>query len=340
MNRRNDQLPLNTVVVIPNWVGDTVMALPVLEALAGSGRTLHALAKPHLNSILELTPSVSTILTRETQDPKTVEHLRQGNFDEAVVLPNSFRSAWLPYRAAIPYRWGYQGSLRGVLLNPAVPAPHRKTRHQTADYAELLTAMDIPSPPDYTPHLALSTERQQAGRVRLERAGIAAGERPLIGLFPGAEFGPSKRWPMKRFAGLAQEIRKMIPSARQIILAGPREIWLGVRVYEESGKIHPVIGPDLDLAGLAAVLSQLDLLITNDSGPMHLAAALGVPCVALFGPTNPTRTAPSGPSHQVLYNDRWCSPCFRRRCPLIHHRCLRDFDVEHVLQAARSVLEG
>jgi heptosyltransferase-2 len=92
------------------------------------------------------------------------------------------------------------------------------------------------------------------------------------------------------------------------------------------------------LADLAVVLGQLDLLITNDSGPMHLAASLGVPCLALFGPTDPSRTRPVGRGNQVLYTDRWCSPCFRRRCPLLHHRCMRDLSVDQVVDDAKRLL--
>src|SRR4029078_9272959 len=102
--------------------------------------------------------------------------------------------------------------------------------------------------------------------------------------------------------------------------------------------MRAVSGPDLDLRGLAAVLAHLDLLITNDSGPMHVAAAFGVRCVALFGPTDPGRTAPAGDAHRVLYTDRWCSPCSRRPSPLLHHRCLRDIRVDAVAAAAVAAL--
>ena len=139
---------------------------------------------------------------------------------------------------------------------------------------------------------------------------------------------------------LARDLRRRIPGVRAAIFAGPKEIWLGVRVHEESGKIHPLLGPDLDLAGLAAVLAGLDVLVTNDSGPMHLAAALGVPCVALFGPTDRRRTAPAGHGHIVLDRDLWCAPCFRRRCPLLHHGCLRGIGVDQVADAVERRLSA
>jgi lipopolysaccharide heptosyltransferase II len=331
---------VRTLLVMPNWVGDAVMALPVAEALAASGRRLSAFAKPHLSSLLRLHPAFADLVERAPDEATTLERLRAAACQEAVVLPNSFRSAWRPYRAAIPYRWGYSGELRGLLLRPAVPRPRGPRRPQIHDYEALLAAMGVEGPASWIPRLSLDEATRSRGAERLRRAHVEPGAGPLVGLFPGAEFGPSKRWPWQRFAALATEIRRAIPGARIVILAGPKELWLGVRVHEESGKLHPLVGPDLDLGGLAAVVSHLDLLVTNDSGPMHLAAALGVRCVALFGPTDPRRTAPAGEGHAVLYTDRWCSPCFQRRCPLLHHKCLRDITVEQVMRAANTVFHG
>ena len=336
---------METVVIAPNWVGDTVLAQPVFDALAASGRKVTVLARPHLRSLLSLMPSVSDSLTRSTSDEQTVEAMRARRFDETVILPNSFRSAWLPFRARVPTRWGYGGrfpswSFRSPLLKPSVRRRKVSGRHQSADYQELLEAMDAPVPNIWQPHLALSKEAQTTGRDLLARARVAPGPAPVVGLFAGAEFGPSKRWPWRRFVALARDLRRTRPEVRIVLIAGPKELWLAVRIHEETGKIHPVVGPDLDLAGLAAVLDQLDLLVTNDSGPMHLAAGLGVACVALFGPTDPTRTRPVGHQHQVLYTDRWCSPCFRKRCPLIHHRCMRDLSVDQVLDSSTRLLDS
>jgi heptosyltransferase-2 len=333
---------VRTLLVLPNWVGDAVMALPVAQALARSGRELIGFAKPHLRSLLALEPAFAGVVERASDDSVTLERLRGASCQEAVVLPNSFRSAWLPYRAGIPYRWGYRGDLRSLVLRPAVPRPRGARRPQIRDYEELLAALDVAAPSSWTPRLELAPAAREAGAERLRRARIdprhTTPRTPIVGLFPGAEFGPSKRWPWRRFAELARAIRRLQPGARIVILAGPRELWLGVRVHEESGKLHPLVGPDLDLGGLAGAMSHLDLLVTNDSGPMHLAAALGVRCVALFGPTDPRRTAPAGEGHRVLYTDRWCSPCFRRRCPLLHHKCLRDITVENVAGAVAAQL--
>ena len=323
-----------SVVFAPNWVGDTVMALPVIEALAAAGRAPRVLARPHLGPLLELCPAVSGVVER-ADDAATVAALRRHDFSEVLLLPNSFRSAWLSRQAGIPRRFGYRGNWRSPLLSPAVRRPAGK-RPQVEDYGELLAAMRVPPPPDWVPRLDLSPADRAAGRALLQRTGVA-GDGPLVGLFPGAEFGPSKRWPWQRFAALARRARRRLPGARILILVGPKETWLGVRLHEESGRVHPLAGPDLDLGQLATLLANLDLLVTNDSGPMHLAAAVGVPCVALFGPTDPGRTAPAGAGHRVLYTDRWCSPCFRRRCPLVRHRCLREISVDQVLEAVVEV---
>ena len=327
-----------TLVIAPNWVGDLVMAEPVLAALARSGRELTLFVKAPLAPLARLLPGVAATLVKTGDAAAAVAAMAAGGFDEAVVLPNSFRSAWLPVRAGIARRFGYRGDLRAPLLAPALPRP-RGRRPQVEDYRELLAAMEVPAPDDWVPRLALPAGLVEGGRERLARARIEVGRQPLVGLFPGAEWGPSKRWPMARFAELARELRKRRPALAEIVVAGPKEVWLAVRVHEESGRIHPVIGPDLDLAGLAGVLSHLEVLVTNDSGPMHLAAALGVPCVALFGPTDRRRTAPAGEGHQVLSLDRWCSPCFRRRCPLLHHRCLRGIGAGTVADAALAALD-
>lgn len=325
-------------MISPNWVGDTLMALPVIEALAASGRGLHVLAKPHLHPLLRLVPGIDGLLERSTGDRETIARLAAAELDEAVVLPNSFRSAWLPWRAGIGPSWGYRRPFRTSLLSRPVAFP-RRDRHQVEDYRELLAAMEVAPPASWRPRLVPHDDALERGGEVLRRAGVEPGGR-LVGLFPGAEFGSSKRWPWRRFARLAQEVRHRLPDARCVTVAGPKETWLGVRIYEETGGTVPVVGPDLDLAALAGVLARLDLLVTNDSGPMHLAAAVGTRCVALFGPTDPTRTRPYGDDHRVIDRGLWCAPCFRRRCPLLHHRCLRETGVDEVADVVERLAAG
>jgi heptosyltransferase-2 len=326
-----------TLVVTPNWVGDCLMAEPLFRALASSGRPLVALAKPGLHPLVALLPGVVDCATKHADRRSTVAAIRAAGCDEAVILPNSFSSAWLVAAAGVPRRFGYRSDLRGPLLAPAVRRPRGRPT-QVEEPRELLAAMGVAAPDSWVPRLELAEQLAARGLERLIRARIvsdrSAARAPLVGLFPGAEWGPSKQWPWRRFAELATELRRQRPDARIAIFVGPKETWLGVRVHEESGKLHPVIGPDLDLAALAGVMSHLDVVVTNDSGPMHLAAALGVATIALFGPTDPRRTAPAGEGHATLYRDLWCSPCFRRRCPLLHHGCLAGIGVAEVAAAA------
>ena len=339
-------MSVRTLVVAPNWVGDCVMAEPLFRALAGSSREIVALARPGLHPLFDLFPGVVECATKHADRSATVAAIRAAGCEEAVVVPNSFSSAWLVAAAGVPRRYGYRGDLRGPLLAPAVRRPRGK-RPQIEDPRELVAAVGVAPPDSWVPRLELPAELLARGSERLERARIevrdggGGSERaPLVGLFPGAEWGPSKQWPWRRFAALARELRRRRPDVRIAILVGPKETWLGVRIHEESGKLHPVIGPDLDLAALAGVVAHLDLAVSNDSGPMHLAAALGVPTVALFGPTDPRRTAPAGEGHALLHRDLWCSPCFRRRCPLLHHRCLKSIEVEEVANVALDRLSA
>jgi len=329
--------PGRTLVVAPSWVGDLVMAEPVLRALAASGRALTLFLPPHLEPLASLLPGVEATIARRRDDRTDRAALAAAGCAEAVVLPNSFRSAKLVRDAGIARRWGYRGQLRGALLAPAVARP-RGRRPQIEDYRELLSAMGVEPPASWVPRIELPPEQVERGRERLARARVEPRSGPVVGLFPGAEFGPSKRWPWRRFADLARTLRERVAGAQPVIVAGPKELWLAVRVHEEGGRVDPVVGPELDLAALAGVLSHFDLLVTNDSGPMHLAAALGVPTVALFGPTDPRRTAPAGEGHRVLDRGLWCSPCFRRRCPLLHHGCLRGIGVGEVAAAATDLL--
>jgi len=325
-----------TIVYAPNWVGDTVMAMPVLDALTASGRQVDVLCKPHILPLVDLLPGVHRTLARG-DDAGTLGALREGSYDEAILLPNSFRSAWLTWRAGIPRRWGYRSGFRSALLEPAIDRPGTE-HHQIEDYSGLLQAMEVAQPEDWIPRIAIRDDVRSRGRQLLERAGVDPDAGPIVGLFPGAEFGASKQWPRESFEEAARGIRRRQPTAQLTILAGPKEVWLAVRLHEETGKIHPVIGTDLDLADLAAVLAHHRVLLTNDSGPMHLAAALGVRCAALFGPTDPDRTAPAGDAHEVLYVDRWCSPCFRRRCPLMHHGCMTELEVDDAVAAVERQL--
>jgi heptosyltransferase-2 len=329
---RDEQRISRSLLVAPTWVGDTVLALPVVEALAGSGRRVDVLAAPHLHPLLRLSPSVDGLIAKSVSRAETIRRLERVGYGETILLPNSFSSAWLVYRAGIPRRIGYRGDGRAPFLSHALRRPV-PPEHQLRDYDRLLRSIDV-EPSTSFPSLTIPAELAASARSALSRAGIPMAEdrRPVVGIFAGAEFGSSKRWPAERFAETARRLAGSSWEVRPVFIAGPRETDLLEDLRRRTNDL-PGLGPDLDLADLAAVLAQLDLLITNDSGPMHLAAAVGTRCIALFGPTDPARTSPCGRGHRVFYTSRWCSPCFRRRCPLFHQRCMRKICVDEVLDA-------
>ena len=186
-----------------------MLAFPLLDALAASGRQVVALVRPHLAPLLRLSPAVAEIVERDADNAASAERVRAARCDEAVILPNSFRSAWIPYRAGIPYRWGYTGNWRTPLLSPALPRPATRRgakRHQSEDYVELAAALDLTPPASWVPRIALGDELRERGRERLARGHVPVGQGPIVGLFPGAEFGPGGGWAWGGFSVVVEEM--------------------------------------------------------------------------------------------------------------------------------------
>ena len=320
------------IVVAPNWLGDCVMALPVLRAI----RTAHpedllaVLARPGAATIFRAEASAGLVLERGSLLADT-RALRRGRFAEAWLLPNSFRSAVAPFLARIPERIGYATDRRGGLLTrPLEDLP--RLGHQLRDYDDLLRSRGIE--PDFgTPRLPVPPAAAERARAELARAGIPS-EKPLALLCLGAAFGWTKRWPAESFGLLSGRLaeRGFVPAA----VIGPGEEALAAKASEASGKRLPCLGGDLDPIGLAALLARARVAVANDSGPAHLAAAVGPRVVVLFGPTDPGRTAPSGAPVEVVDRFVFCSPCFRKECPY-GHECMRDITVEMVLAAIKKV---
>lgn len=221
-------------------------------------------------------------------------------------------------RQGIPRRWGYgvrgsvglglPGLLMRWLLAPAVVPPSREKlrgRPPGEDFRELLDARAVPAPTRWIPELPVGEAAQSAARERLARAGIPAGTSPLVALIPGGrlaapprERAPRKnRWPWRRFVELAQELRRRVPGLRCVLVAGQEPLWPAVRIHEETARFVPLVGPNLDVADLAALLSVCDLVVGADEELLQLAAAVGAPTVSLFGPTDPRR-APRGDRHR------------------------------------------
>ncbi len=328
------------LVIAPNWLGDCVMALPVLRALrrndpAGS---LTVLARPSAAPVLRLEGSADAVWESRGRGPGGLladsGRARAARFEEVWVLPHSFRSALLAWLTRAPRRFGYAADGRKGLLTaaPERPAP---LAHQLRDYDRLLAAAGV-EPDPAPPRIVLPEEAVRRAENYLDLQRLADGPRPVY-LAPGAAFGPTKQWPAERFALLADAL--MDEGHRAAIVVGPDEVELGRLVARRARHRIPVLGADLDTGELAAVLALGRLLVGNDSGPAHLAAAGGVPALVFFGPTDPGRTTPAGSPVAVLDRYVWCSPCFRKTCPY-RHECLEEITVEMAAAAARRLLSA
>jgi len=320
------------VVIAPNWLGDCVMALPVLRAIrrAYPEDRLAVLARRGSDAIFRAEGSAQ-VLARGNL-PGDVRGLRAERFAEAWLLPNSFRSALAPFLAGIPERIGYETDGRSPLLTHRVPPPAR-TEHQLRDYDALLVSRDI-APDLEAPRLAIPREASQRAAAALDAAGIR-GDHSLALLAPGAAFGWTKRWPAERYGALGDRLAEKGFACAVVI--GPGEEELGLRVASAGRGSPPVIGADLDPVELSALLARARVVVANDSGPMHLAAAVGTPVVAFFGPTDPGRTAPSGAPSKILDRFVFCSPCYLKECPY-GHECMQEITAETALRAIEELL--
>lgn len=321
------------LVVAPNWIGDAVMSLPVLRALrrASPGGRLAVLARSGPGAIYRAEGSADTVLPRSSF-LGDVTAARRGGFDEVWLLPNSYRSALIAAGSGAPRRIGYATERRGWLLTGALPPPPG-TAHQLRDYDALLENNGVAPDPD-PPRLPLPDLALGRAREALDRAG-RAGDAPLVALCPGSAFARTKRWPAERFAGVADALAGRGLGAA--VLIGPGEEDLGVSVASAAKSRPAVLGAELDPVELAAAISLARAAVTNDSGPMHLAGAVGTPVVALFGPTDPGRTGPSGSPSRVLDRYVFCSPCFKTECPY-GHECLREIEVGDVMGAIDELI--
>jgi len=328
-----------------NWIGDAMMTIPAMRALRRlfpESQTTLLINDPAgqlfqsfsaVDRVIGFTcrPGMSGVTDRLT----LVRKLRQCRFDLCLILPNSFDSALIPFLAAIPERVGFDRDGRGLLLTqPVPPVARAEGRHQAYHYLDLVSAL---GPIESTLNMDLDLDekarqwaKEQLDPLKERRQG------PLIGLNPGAAYGPAKRWFPERFAALGRRLAAELDAAI-VVVGGPDEKGLGASI---AGAIGPEV---LDLSGrtslpqLAAALARCDLIVTNDSGPMHLASAVGVPLVAVFGPTDPRATSPMG-RHSIVRKECPCAPCLERICPRGDTLCMALVEVDDVLPAVKDIL--
>lgn len=323
----------NTVVIGLNWVGDNVLALPTYRALRHRFRQeggISVAAPAHIATLLSATGIFRKVIPWNGDTRERIRLLREGRFRRAVILPNSFRAAMIAFAAGIDERWGYASDARSMLLTHRV-ARDRDRGHQLDDYATLLAAMNAPRVVDEIPTMNIPQAMREKVRHLLAAYDVHL-DRPLFGLHPGGLYGQAKHWGDTRYGELADRLRAA--GFGVVLLTSPGERKQAESIANASaGEGIPMIGHDGDVLQLAAAISHCSVVVTNDSGPLHLATALAVPSVSIFGPTDPDRTVIPGAS-RVLQRPFACQPCYKRDCPLMHHRCMTEISVDDVFNAA------
>jgi heptosyltransferase-2 len=318
--------PARLVVRAPNWLGDAVLALPAMRAMR--------VAWPAAHIAVAAIPSVAPVFLEDTSadadavlaiEGDEAAALARGRYDTVVLLPNSFRSAWNARRAGIPARWGYAAEFRRPLLTRAVPRPGRV--HQAEYYSHLARALGC-EPGVETPRVTPRPRTTERAAALLAGAGIP-GDASIVGLAPGAAGGHAKRWPPDRVAALVRRLLET-PGIRCVLVGAAGDRAAGREIESalpDEPRLVNLIGRT-DLRVLTGVLGACRVFVSNDSGAMHLAAAVGVPVVAIFGPTDERATAPVG-DHDVIVHPVFCRPCMLRDCP-IDHRCMTRISVDEV----------
>ncbi|MGE3880175.1 MAG: lipopolysaccharide heptosyltransferase II [Planctomycetota bacterium] len=347
--------PARVLVRAPNWVGDLVMATAAFARMrrAWPDAELTVALRPYLRDLVAGAPWFDRIV----EAPKSrgwklfweqVGRTRAGAYDLAVVLPNSFETALIPFLARVPERVGYRQGRPGLLTRGprAVSArpfwrrhgPRRVPEPMPQYYSRLLDSLGVPSADDrprlcVAPAAAESVQRWLVAKV--------PGTGPLVLMTAGASFGASKLWPPEHFAAVARALVAK-RGARVVVLAGPAEVELAKSIADAAGDgVVAAADPVLRLAELAAICSRADLMVTTDTGPRHVAVAFDVPTICLMGPTD-SRYTDYALERQVVIQRREleCVPCQRKVCPLGHHDCMRGILPERVLAAAEQQLDA
>ncbi len=329
---------MKALIVAPSWIGDAVLAQSLLMRLRERDPTLelHALAPAWVAPVLERMPEIS----RTIHSPfahgelalgkrwRLARQLAREGYARAYVLPNSFKSALIPFFAGIPERIGFTGEARAGIVNRRHTLDKARLPLMVERFAALAeTPGDAPSPPP--PPRLVSTPSQQ--EATLAALGLARPARLAI-LCPGAEYGPAKRWPARHFTTLAHELAAR--GYAMLLLGSAKDAAVGAEIAGE--------GEALNFCGATSLTQAIDLLaladvvVCNDSGLMHVAAALGRKLVALYGSSSPQFTPPLSENAAVLRLELPCSPCFKRECPLGHLDCLERLSPQLVLERCLS----
>ncbi len=338
--------PQHILVRMPNWLGDLVMATPILTDLRHHwpAAKITAMCQGSLGAVIQEDPHVDEVFSFQrskgkfsTQTYRDMIHfLKAGKFDLGILLTNSFSSAYWFWKGDVYHRIGYATHWRSCLLNYAIPlSPDYQYQHLVLTYKTLLTPLGIPLS-QTSPRLYLTSKERQLAKNRLVHLGVQTSD-VLIGIHPGAAYGSAKCWLPERFQELCQQLLDHVnikiiffgdlsgvPLAQKICASLPSH-----RLINFTGKTT--------LRELIAFIQNCKIFLTNDSGPMHIASALEVPLIALFGSTSEITTGPYRGGH-VIHKHVACSPCYRRECP-IDFRCMTSIEVTEVYEEIKKMIQ-
>lgn len=340
------------LIIAPNWIGDAVMTQPLLAALKAQypESKIDVLASTWVAPIYRACAEVHTVIEAKFEHKQLqwglrrqlAKKLSEKNYHACFILPNSFKSALIPWLANIPFRIGYRGELRFGLINVAQENPSKVNRPPMVEHylalSQLLNEESISSfNKELIPRLNVSKTANESIQIKLQNAKIDSDN--IYIMCPGAEYGPTKRWPTSHFSQLAQSLIADNPT-RQIILLGSKgdhELALEIQSQaKQEARIHNWCG-NTSLDEAIALIGMSKAVISNDSGLMHIAAALRIPQVAIFGSSDPAHTPPLSDRAKVIWLNLPCSPCHKRVCPLGHLKCLNDILPEQVFATLHTL---
>lgn len=340
------------LIIAPNWIGDAVMSQPLLANIKANHphAQIDVLASKWVAPIYRACTQVNQVIEANLEHrqlqwkmrKELAKQIQAMQYEASFVLPNSFKSALIPWLANIPFRIGYRGEMRFGLINFSLSNPNKVSRPPMAQHYLALSSLLEPRTPlqhlNWTnPSLQVTTAAKQSVTLKLNKLGID--QQTIYVLCPGAEYGPSKRWPTEHFERLAKTLMASEPNSHIILLGSKGDHALAQNINASSKdepQLHNWCG-ETSLDEAIALISMSKAMVSNDSGLMHIGAALHIPQVAIFGSSDPLHTPPLSDKAKVIWLNLPCSPCHKRDCPLGHLKCLKDILPENVFSIIQTL---